>query len=106
MRTAPTLVILSVALLLAGCATTETRDMLNARLRLMTFEEALQRFGPPTQCAEAGSTKTCLWHYGPGGRIYAPAGDFIVAIPTQPTTARLTFTDGMLSNWQLTGRWK
>jgi hypothetical protein len=104
-----TLVVFLLALLLIGCATTattQTQDMLNARSGLMTFEEALQRFGPPTQCAEAGSTKTCTWVHKPGRTIYAPIGDFVLAVPTQARTARLTFTNGVLSQWQLTGRWK
>jgi len=106
MRSAPILVTLALILLSTGCATTQTQDMLNDRLGLMTFEEALQSFGPPTQCADAGSTKACLWVYESGGTIFAPVGQAIVAIPTRPPTARLTFTNGVLSQWQLTGRWK
>jgi len=73
---------------------------------VMTYEEALQKFGPPTQCAEAGATKTCNWVYGSGGTVVAPIGQAMLAIPTPPPSARLTFVNGVLSNWQLTGRWK
>ncbi len=100
------LIILFLGLAIVGCATTETQDMLKSRTGLMTYEEALQRFGPPTQCAEAGMTKTCSWVYGSGGTVYAPIGPNVFAIPTPPRSARLTFIDGVLSNWQLTGRWK
>ena len=99
-------IILFLGLVTVGCATTQTQDMLNSRLGLMTYEEALQRFGPPTQCAEAGSTKTCVWVYGSGGTVFAPIGKNVVAIPTQAPTARLTFNNGVLSNWQLNGNWK
>ena len=72
----------------------------------MNYEEALQRFGPPTQCAEAGNTKTCTWIYGSGGAIYTPLGSGFMAIPTPAPSARLTFTNGVLSYWQLTGKWE
>src|SRR5262244_871875 len=97
--------ILFLGLVIVGCATkatTETQDMLNSRMGVMTYEEALQKFGPPTQCAEAGATKTCTWVYGSGGTVFAPIGQASVAIPTPPPSARLTFTNGVLSNWQLT----
>ena len=107
MRAADALLIaLLLGSVIVGCATTQTQDMLDSRLGLMTYEEALQRFGPPTQCAEASSTKTCVWVYGSGGTVFAPVGQNVVAIPTQAPTARLTFTNGLLSNWQLTGRWR
>lgn len=98
--------LLSFSLGFSGCATHETTDMLNSRMGLMNYEEALQRFGPPTQCAEAGSTKTCTWVYGQGGTVFAPLGSSIVAIPTEAPTARLTFTNNRLSWWQLTGNWR
>lgn len=99
-------IILFLGLVTVGCATTQTQDMLNSRLGLMTYEEALQRFGPPIQCAEAGATKTCVWVYGSGGTVFAPIGQIVVAIPKKAPTARLTFNKGVLSNWQLSGNWK
>ena len=99
-------VILFLSLVTVGCATRQTQDMLNSRLGLMTYEESLQRFGPPTQCAESGATKTCVWVYGSGGTVFAPIGQNVVAIPTQAPTARLTFINEVLSSWQLKGRWK
>ena len=72
----------------------------------MNYEEAIQRFGPPTQCAEAGITKTCTWIYGQGGTAIVPVGGMVYAMPTQAPTARLTFTNDILKYWQLTGRWE
>ena len=98
--------LLSLGFGLSGCATHETADMLNSRMGTMTYEEALQRFGAPTQCADARSTKTCTWVYGQGGTAYAPIGNMVYAIPQHPPTARLTFVNDRLSNWQLNGDWK
>jgi len=84
----------------------KTQDMLNSRLGKMTYEEALQRFGPPTQCAEAGSTKVCKWVYGPGGTVIMPVGEMLMAIPTHAPTAQLTFISGVLTYWKLTGKWE
>lgn len=93
--------------LITSCATgRQTGKMLNDRLGRMTFEEALQRFGPPSNCAEAGATRTCIWVYGRGGTIFVPAGNLMVAAPIGPPTARLTFTNNRLSNWRLTGKWE
>ena len=89
-----------------GCATAETQGMLNSRMGQMTYEEALQRFGAPSQCADAGATKTCTWIYGSGGAVYVPVGNVVAAVPTQAPTARLTFTNDRLSYWQLWGNWR
>lgn len=96
---------------IAGCVTAEpnaakTSQMLNDRLGKMTWEEALQRFGPPTQVAESGNTKTAVWASGGGGTVFMPLAGTMVAAPVPQNTARLTFTSGRLSNWQLTGRWE
>lgn len=58
-------------------------------------EEAIQRFGPPTQCAEAGSTKTCTWIYGSGGTVFMPIGANVVALPVRRPSVRLTFTNNV-----------
>ena len=100
------LIFLLVAVGVMGCATNETAKMLDSRLGQMNYEEAIQRFGPPTQCAEQGQTKTCTWAYGQGGMVFAPVGNNVVAIPTQAPSARLTFVNDVLSYWQLNGRWK
>ena len=63
-----------ITFLIWGCATSKTANMLNSRMGLMNYEEAIQRFGPPTQCAEEERTKTCVWIYGSGGMVYAPMG--------------------------------
>lgn len=73
---------------------------------LMNYEEAIQRFGPPTQCAEEGKTKTCTWVYGSGGMVFAPVGSNVLAVPTQAPSARLTFSNGILSYWDLRGNWE
>ena len=98
------LAILVVSIL--ACAANKTQQMLNSRMGYMNYEEALQRFGPPTQCAEAGSTKTCTWIYGSGGTVFMPVGRNVFALPTNAPSARLTFTNNVLSYWQLTGNWK
>lgn len=96
-----------ITLIATGCATHETEDMLNSRLGHMNYEESIQRFGPPTQCAVAGVTKTCTWVYDAGGGgMLMPLGRNVVAIPARNPTARLTFTNGILSYWQLTGNWE
>lgn len=84
----------------------KTQQMLDSRMGLMNYEEALQRFGPPTQCAEAGNTKTCTWIYGSGGTVFMPVGRNVFALPTNPPSARLTFTNNVLTYWQLTGNWE
>ena len=100
------LVMLVITFLIWGCATSKTANMLNSRMGLMDYEEAIQRFGPPTQCAEEGRTKTCIWIYGSGGMVYAPIGRNVWAIPTQAPSARLTFVNGVLSYWELSGNWE
>jgi uncharacterized protein YceK len=121
--------IIAIFLCLSGCglfraATHETQDMLNSRMNKMSYEEALQRFGPPAQCAESGSTQVCVWIYGEGGTVtimpQVPAQrsnpysvDFgaivpnmAMTLPVQRPTARLTFTNGVLTWWQLFGNWR
>jgi hypothetical protein len=99
------ILVVSVACI-SACATNKTQQMLNSRMQLMNYEEALQRFGPPTQCAEAGSTKTCTWIYGSGGTVFMPVGRNVFALPTDAPSARLTFTNNVLTYWQLTGNWE
>lgn len=89
---------------LSAC-NTKTMDLLKNRVGQMDFEEAIQQFGPPTRCAEAGITKACLWVYGSGGIVYAPVGRSWVPIPTDPPSLRLTFTNGYMSQWELKGNW-
>lgn len=91
---------------ITSCAYHKTQDMLDSRLGKMNYEEALQRFGPPTKCAEAGSTQVCTWVYGSGGMVYAPIGNMMVAMPTDAPTAQLTFNRDVLTAWRLTGNWE
>ena len=50
--------LVAIFLCFSGCATAhKTQDMLNSRMNQMSYEEALQRFGPPSQCAESGATR-------------------------------------------------
>ena len=75
--------LMSLASMHISCGTnktqSKTQQMLNSRVALMNYEEALQRFGPPTQCAEAGNTKTCTWIYGSGGTsILCPLGEMFL----------------------------
>ena len=102
MKTLSLILAILVSFVLVSCATNKTQKMLNSRMGLMTYEESLQRFGPPSQCAEAGSTITCTWIYGSGGTVFMPIGSNVFALPTSAPSARLTFTNGVLTYWQYT----
>jgi len=80
--------------------------MLNSRMGDMTYEEAIQRFGPPTQCAEAGVTLVCTWVYESNGTVFMPIGQNVYALPARAPSARLTFTNGVMTYWQLNGNWE
>lgn len=96
-----------IFLCLGGCvATHKTQDMLTLRMNKMSYEEALQRFGPPSQCAESGSTRVCTWIQGKGDTAFLPLGGMVVAVPKQGPSVRLTFTNDVLTNWQLLGNWE
>lgn len=104
-------VLVAIFLCLSGCAhetqyTSKTADMLNSRLNKMSYEEALQRFGPPSQCADSGSTKVCTWIYGEGGTVIMPLGNMAVAAPVPRPSVRLTFINDALTYWQLSGNWE
>jgi hypothetical protein len=117
-------VVIAILLCLSGCATThETQNFLNSRMNKMSYEESLQRFGPPARCAESGATRVCTWIYREGGTVtimpppvqnYSPyALDFsplgpntAMTLPVERRTVRLTFTNGVLSWWKLSGNWK
>lgn len=92
-----------------------TAQKLDAQLGIMTFEVALQWFGPPANCAEAGATKTCIWADGPDGVVSSTFGSrYGYNLYGQTTSARvqegpraqLAFTNDRLVNWKLTGRWQ
>lgn len=95
---------LFLLLCLSACAS-KTTDLLKSRVGQMNFEEAIQRFGPPTQCAEAGVTKACLWVYDPGGVSYVPMGRSFIPVPIEPPTLRLIFINGILSTYEVRGGW-
>jgi hypothetical protein len=106
MKNSTLYLLIAIFLCLSGCATAKTQDMLNSRMYQMNYEEALQRFGPPSQCAESGSTRVCVWNYGGGGTVVMPVGNMAMAVPVQGPSARLTFTNGVLTYWQLSGNWE
>lgn len=95
-----------------------TAEKLDSQLGIMNFETALQWFGPPANCAEAGSTKTCIWSAGPDGVVssihgasYDDAygggyGGRVVTQAREGPKAQLAFKDDKLVNWRLTGRWR
>lgn len=95
-----------ICLVMTGCVIGKTAQLLDSRLGQMSYEEALQRFGPPAQCAEAGSTRACLWSSGGGGTLIAPVGKMLVALPRHPNTAKLVFTNDRLTHWELQGNWE
>ncbi len=95
---------LFLVLCLTACAS-KTNDLLKSRVGQMNFEEAIQRFGPPTQCAEAGVTKACLWVYGQGGVSYVPLGRSFIPVSIEPPTLRLIFINGILSTYEMKGDW-
>ncbi|MBI4765304.1 MAG: hypothetical protein HY787_11950 [Deltaproteobacteria bacterium] len=89
----------------SACAS-KTMDLLKSRTGQMNFEEAIQRFGPPARCAEAGTTKSCLWVMGSFDITYVPVGRHFVPVPTDPPSLRLTFINGIMSQWELRGFWE
>ncbi len=96
---------LMIALALWGCAS-KTADLLKERAGRMNYEEALRRFGPPTRCAEAGTTKTCVWVYGSVSYSFVPFGRHYIPVPSEPPYMRLTFINDVLDSWELRGGWE
>jgi hypothetical protein len=83
-----------------------TEQILQRESGTMNFEQALQMFGPPTRCSDAGQTKACVWDYGNGGTSFVPIGNAMMAMPQQGSVAELTFIGDKLSIWRLRGPWK
>lgn len=98
--------LLVLLLFISGCAANKTQNMLNSRMGKMNYEEAIERFGPPTRCAEAGITKSCSWIYGSDGSVIMPIGRTMVAAPSQESSIRLNFKNNLLSYWELNGNWE
>ena len=94
----------------------QTAAMLNDRMGLMNYDEALQRFRIPTRCADGEATKVCSWVYPPGplspieaaaaARNPELAPTIIVQHQQTAPSAILTFTNRVLSNWALNGNWR
>jgi hypothetical protein len=95
--------LLVVIYLCFGCCSTSNplHDTLNSRLSKMTYGEAIQRFGPPSRCAEAGEILVCDWIEEGRGAVMMPVGGMTAAIPMRGSCTRLTFTNGVLTAWQI-----
>jgi hypothetical protein len=83
-----------------------TADLLRRGEGSMTFEDSIQMFGPPSNCADAGQTKACRWSYDSGGMVMSTFGNVAVAQPIGGRNAQLTFISDKLKAWQLQGDWK
>ena len=93
-------------LLLVACRSNTAR-MLDSRVGQMTYEEAVQNFGPPTECTDLGKTKKCTWINWPGQLRYQQnTGVVQMGVTGDPPVAMLTFTKGVLTEWTLSGKWK
>ena len=104
-------ILIVISLFLTGCATTglsKTVKTLNSWLGNMNYEGAIQSLGPPSKCADAGSTKVCTWIYGGhGATAYMPVGDMVMAVPMDNgASMTLTFSNDKLVNWHLTGEFQ
>lgn len=101
--------------LLLGCATPtppyapKTQALLNSYMGRLTYEQALQSYGPPTQCSESGNVKSCVWVYGSPGSVQIPMTDLggttVLTAPINPPSMMLSFTNNVLSNWRISGKW-
>jgi hypothetical protein len=96
-----------VELLLLVACRSNTAAVLDSRVGQMTYEEAVQNFGPPTECTDQGKTKKCTWINWPGQLRYQQnTGVVQMGVATDPPVAMLTFTKGVLTEWTLSGNWK
>jgi len=96
-----------VGLLLLVACKSNTAVMLDSRVGQMTYEEAVQNFGPPTECTDLGKTKKCTWINWPGQfRYQQSTGVVQTGVAGDPPVAMLTFTKGVLTEWTLSGKWK
>ena len=93
------LAVLGLILALVGCAS-KTQTMLNNRINHMSYEEAIQRFGPPTQCADAGATRVCRWMDGGGGSVQIPLYGNVWNMPIRGHDLQLTFVNDRLTHWR------
>ncbi|MDH4099187.1 MAG: hypothetical protein OEV28_01270 [Nitrospirota bacterium] len=83
---------LLIFLLFTSSCASQAATVLKNRRGMMTYEESVQRFGPPTKCDDAESTTRCWW--------IKEASTF-----SPKKTMRLTFEKGVLASWENTGGW-
>jgi hypothetical protein len=72
----------------------------------LTIEQAFTHLGPPARCGDAGQVRTCLWVRGSATNVAVPLGGYWVNQTIPPRTMTLTFLNGVLSNYRLTGDWE
>jgi hypothetical protein len=102
-------ILIAISLFLTGCATGPSKASkdLNLWLGNMNYEGAIQRLGPPSKCADAGSTKVCTWIYGEQGvTAYMPVGDMVMAVPIDRRSVTINFSNDKVVKWNLIGDWE
>jgi hypothetical protein len=80
--------------------------MLNAHVGKMTYSEAVQHFGQPMSCTDSSTGLQCTWIRWQGSRHQSDTSVFPTITSHYPPVALLTFKDGVLSDWELSGNWK
>ena len=92
---------------MSACATGRTERFLDSQLGKMTYNEALQCFGKPTECRKDGDTTRCNWVYWQcGGKFFRSGGAMRKTYRAEPPVATLTFEKKTLAEWRLEGTWK
>lgn len=43
----------------------QVHNFLNSQIGVMTYDDAIQRYGPPFKCANGRGVMVCLWHFKP-----------------------------------------
>ncbi len=93
------------AIMLGSCATSKTAAMLDSRLGVMTYNDAVEQFGQPMECTDGENTRRCTWIRWRGRRFKPDSGVVQMTVAADPPVALLTFTDGVLTDWHLSGKW-
>ena len=103
MRKSNLFLIIAIWFYLIGCASgpNPLHQMLDSRMNSMTYGEAIQRFGPPTQCANAETIMVCDWVEQGRGSVTMPIGGMMANVPMRSSCMRLTFTNGVMTYWQI-----
>lgn len=97
------------ALIQIGCTTPNKRETANSLYFLSqqkaSFADVVKYMGPPDKCVDYDARKTCDWLRKSGHSAYLPIGFAVHRLEAQESLARLNFTDGVLIDFMLSGRW-